>query len=216
MNETEAAVDYTYLEKKLLSIPSPEGVYDDYFTRVIEPDDILLEIDLLQEEKPDEALQRRELFNYRFYEKREGGSSFLIDRFLAFWVTAQYYDKSTGKSKFRLKIANRKLSEYVDNAVLMSIFSEQINERMLYEQLYCSARRFLNTCRTDKTYKSVIFGVATLKDQQLKAKILFDYSDIVSFCWRCGLIGKYSVIGKAAVHAWFREYPDTEKAFVIN
>ena len=212
MNEENMLI---ILEGKIKVIVAPSGIFDEHYSRVIEPEEIQVEIELMREEDTEKANLSEKIYNIRFTEKREAGQTFLIDSFLGFWVTLAYYDKSTGKSKFRLKTANSKLSALIDKKEISLLFdNESIKERMIYEQLYSSARRYLYTCTTDKTYKSVAFGVVSLKDYQLKEKILADFIDGVCFSYRCGLLEKYPVVGKAAIHAYLREYPDTEDLVV--
>ena len=196
--------------QKISLVTAPQGVFSNYYTTTLEPDEILYEIETIEEAGLKDSNIHRKLYDYRFTQKKEAKGSILVDRFLAFWVTLQYYQKSTGKSKFRNKIAKKELEKYLNESDLLAIIEGDMSERILYEQLYTSLRRYLVICKSDKTYKSVVFGISTLKEQQLKEKILADTIDGLCFCWQCGLLIDYPIIGKATIHALLNEYPKTE------
>lgn len=194
----------------LPEIPAPAGVFDAYFNRALTPEDIAEEIDALKRTDPGAVPLREKLFSYRFYTRKEAGKAVTSDRFIGFWVTLQFHEKSVGKSKFRLKIARNSLEKELVNQKLRAIFGGQPEERVLYEQLYSAARRLLSTCRTDSTYTTVMFGFGALRGDQLMEKTLADFFDAVCFSRRCGLLSDYPVVGKAAFHAWADEFPGTE------
>ena|GEM_PF-2846531 len=204
------------LADRLKDISPPEGVFDEYYSRVIGPDDVLLEIEMLRETDYEAADLRERLYNYRFYQIKEMGNSFVADRFLAFWVTLLYYERSTSKGKLRQRLALKELRKSLFNDELKMIVDESIYDRLLYEQLYCSARRYIHTCREDKTYTSVIFGLGTLKDNQLKEKIFADLIDGLCFGWKIGLLQEVPAFGKAVIHALLREFPETEESIATR
>ena len=193
-----------------LRIPVPEGLFDEYYNRAFEPEDIAYEIEELRIADAQAAELRDNLYNYRFYTRKEAGKSIVSDRFMAFWVNLRYFDKSSGKMKFRLRVAKKSLAGELENKQISGIFGDNIDIRALYEQLYSSARRYLSTCQTDRTYTSVMFGFSALKRPQLIEKLLADFIDALCFAERCGLLLDFPVVGKAAVHAWLDEFPETD------
>lgn len=212
MNDTELNTnDINMLTKKLSSIPVPEGDSDDCYLLIITPEEELLQIETSRETEPERAELRQQLYNYRYRQAKDGNQVYLTDRFLAFWVTLQYYDVSTKFSKRRQRLAYRELEDFLYNKSLLSVIPDINNyPRMLYEALYCSVRRYIATCREDKTFTSVVFGLGTLKDDQVKGKILYDLINGLCFCYKIGLITAYPVLAKAIIHALIREFPFNE------
>ena len=196
------------------SIPAPQGMFDAYYNRALTPEDIKQEIDFLGETDAEAAALRERLFSYRFYTRKEAGKLVTSDRFMSFWVTLQFYDKSTGKSKFRLRVARRSLQRELFSQKLRDILGGDPDERFIYEQLYNAARRLLQTCKTDRSYTTTMFGFGAIKGEQLEEKTIADFFDALYFSHRCGLLAEYPVIGKAAFHAFADEFPYTEDAVI--
>ena len=187
-------------------------MFDPFYNSVFTPEDILAQVEMLKQTDPQGAKLREGLYSYRFYSQKIGKETVVCDRFLAFWMNLLYHSKTITKSKFRLAHARRELEKALNNKELSKVFSEQWpNHRVLYEQLYNAARRFLASCRTDKTYSSFMFGFVSLKLPQLTEKMVADYFDaFVCFPWRCSLLDSFPVICFAAFDAWQDDIPNTE------
>ena len=145
---------------------------------IFDPEEIMAEIEIIGETDPDGAKLRKDLYNYRFYTRKENKKLIISDKLMTFWVELMFYEKTTDKSKFRMKMARKTLIDIIDSAELKSIFStEWPNERILYEQLYAAARRYFFTCQTDRTYTSMMFGFVAIKRPQLIKIMIADYFD---------------------------------------
>ena len=191
-------------------------VFEPYYNTAFTPEEIKARIDLLSQSDPQSAKLREKLYDYRFYSQRFGKDTVICDRFLALWMNMLYYSKTVEKAKFlagiRLKTACRELKNALMNKELSGIFDGRWpDERVIYEQMYNAARRYLASCQTDKTYSSLMFGFVSLKPQQLTEKMAADYFDaFICFPWRCGLLDDFPVVGKAAYDAWKDGVPGTE------
>lgn len=204
--------DGQYFAERAMLISAPDGEFDSCYNTVFEPEEIFAEIEKMKLAHLPGIELRERLYSYRFYTRKEMGKEIVSDRFLTFWVELLYYDKTVDKSKFRLKLARNSLKSRLINKKLSSVFDgDWPNERVLYEQLYSAARRYLITCQTDRNYTSHVFGFISIKRPQLIEKIVADFFDAaICFAWRCGLLAEFPVVGKAALGAWSDEFPEME------
>ena len=193
-------------DSERVSFLPPKGCWFSGYNRNFEPESILDEISSDTSLTKEQQRSLLNIMNYRFFTSKESGKTIKGDRFMAFWLFLMFYYKSTGKSKMRLRHALKKLENELSNSSLTGIFPDWPDERILYEQLYNAARRYITTCRTDKGFTSTMFGFGALKSQQLEEKILAELFDAVCFSYRCGLLEKYPVIFVAALNAFEDEY----------
>ncbi len=191
-----------------------KSMFDHYYKSAFTPEEIREEIRLLSQSDPQGAKLREKLYDYRFYTQKYGKDTVICDRFLAFWVNTQYYSKTIEKSRFRLRLARKNLVNALSDKKLSGVFDGKWpDERVIYEQLYGAARRYLFSCQSDKTYSSLMFGFVSLKPAQLTEKMLADFADaFLCFLWRCGFFGDFPIVCKAAYDAWMDVAPDTESA----
>jgi hypothetical protein len=187
---------------------APDGLFDSYYNFAITPDEIKTHIDGLNNSNPEAARLRNQLYDYRFYAKKEGGKPVVCDRFMSFWMNLLFYSKTVDTSKWRMKGARKDLTGALEDKKLRELFDDDRTfRRAIYEQLYGSARRYLGACQTDRTYTSYIFGFMALKRPQLVEKIVAEFFDAICFGWRCGLLAEYPIVGQAAFNAWIDELP---------
>ena len=193
------------------NVPAPEGLYDPFYNTVFTPEDISEEIEKLRLTDPRGAQFSVKIHSYRFYTQKDGRDLVTCDRFLGFWVELQSYDRTSGDSKRLLKAARKKLGEALNNKKLSDLYDGQWpNARILYEQLYNAARRYLEVCRTDRMYNSLLFGLMQLQAGRLEGKMLADFIDFaLIYPARCGLLEDFPVVGKAAYNAWMDLLPRT-------
>ncbi len=194
-----------------INVPAPEGMYDSFYNTLFSPEDIFEALEKKKVTDPEGARISEKIYEYRFFTQRDGRDLVVCDRFLGFWVDTQGYERTSADSKRMLKIARKQLGAMLNNKKLSAIFEGQWpNERILYEQLYSASCRYLDACRTDRSYNSMFFGMMPMRPGKLPDKMLADFIDFaVIFPIRCGLLEDYPVVGKAALNAWMDTMPKT-------
>jgi len=190
-------------------IKAPEGLFEPCYNTALTPEDIRIELDGMKEDGGAPAELRQKLYDYRFFTQKDGRSTIICDRFVVFWVELLFSEKTTGTSKWALNSVKKRLVKMLNDKKLTDIFGETWpDDRVLYEQLYNSARRYLFSSQHDSTYSSYAFGIMRMGHSQVINRLLGEFIDTsICFTYRCGLLADYPVIGKAALHAWNDELP---------
>ena len=194
-----------------INVPAPEGSYDSLYKTCFTPEELLEEIGKLRLSDPQAAQRSAKAYDFRFYTQKDGREPVVCDRFLGFWVDTQGFERTSGDSRWALRMARKDLGAFLDNKKIAAHFSVHWPDtRILYEQLYNSARRYLEACRTDRSYGTLLFGLMPMKADRLPGKMLADFVDFaLIFPMRCGLLSDYPVVGKAAMNAWMDAMPKT-------
>jgi hypothetical protein len=190
----------------------PKTTQQEWYTQLFTPEEIQQELELLSLTNPQQADLLFALADYRFFTVRDRKKDIICDRFLKFWVDLIYFDGTITSPFLGMFVARREIRKTLDN-ILHTYYIDTIQHmRMLYEQLYNGARRYIKSCRTDRNYSHYMFGFVEIKDKQLKEKMLAEFIDAgIGFPYRSGCLIHHPEIAWAAYDAWLDEVPETEE-----
>ncbi len=121
---------------------------------------------------PDENPVRRKILALR-YEKADDGKTY-ADRFLRVFMELKYVFDSGAHTLFR-----KSKEKQIRRALETIEYRSYSDADDLTHDLYCNellhmGRLYINLCRTDKQYGSVILGIGRMKKESLTEKIARD------------------------------------------
>lgn len=161
-----------------------------------------LDIALEQEESP-ENLLRKKLWEVRYTQK---GKLTGYDSFMALWMELGYEQKQMGHffGKGRAKKKMKKLAE----GFMFSEGTTEALQEVLFKEYVNLVSVYIDLCQKDKTYKSIILGVGTMKEDSLLYKIAEDV-----FATGCGapllvdMTAEYEPLMRATKAAFLSAFP---------
>lgn len=162
-------------------------------------------LDALQKLRTSEDDQYRALL----WEKRycKNGKFVDIDLFLNSFIELSCLEEKL-TSFFSKKSAQKKMHSICSSLLLdQSLAAEQ--SYLLYQEFENVISIYIELCKSDKKYSSVLMGLGTLKEADLSFKIAKQLYTIVSGNARiCGMEKEFSLLSKAGHDSFVRYFPN--------
>lgn len=152
----------------------------------------------------DELSLRRRLWESR-YDMKKGQQ---IDYFIRGWVRLNALREAARSA--RMKEKERKEIEGILSDWQYALCSEygKTGERVLYDELYNTARLYIELCEQDRRYNAVALGVGHIKEEKRIEKIAAEFRVMLSdIPQRLGRGQEFALFVKAASDAFCDRYP---------
>ena len=97
-----------------------------------------------------------------------------VDHYIRGWMTL-YYMRTSSKGMFRKKSIQKDKAQIMDDwKVDIAKEYGEIGEQALYQELCNMTRLYLELCKNDKSYSSILLGLGRMKESSLVQKIARD------------------------------------------
>lgn len=162
-----------------------------------------LDIGLSKEESP-ENLLRKKLYERRYLDKK--GKVTGADYFIAMWMELAFVKQK--RNGFFGKRAMEKTAAKVRDELMMGEGTTESLKQVLYQEYVNLISLYISLCQNDKTYKSVILGMGTIKEKTLQNKIAADiYETAIAIPRAAGMEKEYELFIRAARDSFLLAYP---------
>lgn len=177
-----------------------EGYYNSITVQEKQP---FLEKGLALEDSEENQLRKR-LFDLRYRDK--GGKITGADKFLEYWMELRYLEEEIGNI-FGKRRAGKKARKILEGLLLTEDLPETMKPVLLQEYINLVAI-YIELCRKDRNYKSLLLGFGSMKEENLLVKIAQDvYKTAVEVPVWLGMGEEFALLSRAAKAAWLNAFP---------
>lgn len=193
------------LEKKQPAVPP---IYTDWLegynmSTTAEEKKRYLDIGLEKEKSP-ENLLRKKLYECRYLDKK--GKVTGADHFIAMWMELSFL-RHKKDSFFGKRALQKTVAQIGDELMLKEGTTEELSN-VLYQEYVNLISLYISLCQQDKTYKSILLGIGTIKDSALQNKIAKDvFETAVEIPRIAGMEKEYELFIRAARDSFLIAYP---------
>lgn len=155
---------------------------------------------------------RQQLLEKRYGKKIDKGQS--VDYFIRAFMTLRYLDGSNSKRFFRKKQLREIEGIKSDLQFALAEPYGELGQKVLYQEFCNLSRVYINLCRTDRNYSSVILGIGKMKEGTLSSKIakdLFTVTTDVPF--QMGVADEFALLSDAAEQVVRELLPDVSEQY---
>ena len=154
-----------------------------------------------------EAEVRSRLWEARY--ARRPKETVEVDHYIRGWMT-MYYLKNGAKGLFRKKTARKEKEQILNDwQVEMALSYGEVGEKALYQEMCNMTRLYLQLCRDDKTYSSILLGLGKMKDASLIHKMARDvYTLAYEVPEKTGWEEDFRLFTKAATDTFYDVFPN--------
>ena len=171
--------------------------------------------EILEQAIGEEGLSPENELRKKILEARYGKSKERdIDYFVRGWMQLHYLRESRLRLFARRGLAKDRDSIRSDFQLALADSYGEAGKRVFYEEFTNLARVFLELCRTDSNYSSVIFGMGKMKEKSLSTKIAKDFYNIaVRAPEELGMEEELAEFRRALIDVFCEEYPEQKEVF---
>ena len=172
-------------------------------------------VEILEQAIEEEGLSPENELRKKILEARYGKSKERdIDYFVRGWMQLHYLRESRLRLFAKKSRAKDRDSIRSDFQLALADSYGEAGRRVFYEEFTNLARVFLELCRTDSNYSSVIFGLGKMKEKSLSTKIAKDFYNIaVRAPEELGMEEELAEFRRALVDVFCEEYPEQKEVF---
>lgn len=152
--------------------PKPDYLQD-WPNHYYEIDDIAERKEILQKAIELNLDPAHDKYRLKLFERRycTGDKKKMIDAFMYAWVMIKASSASS-ISFFNKKQKHREMVSYMESLCLLNFEPECPEEKqVLTEEWNAFAKQFISSCADSRSYRSILFGIATIKDPAVAGKL---------------------------------------------
>ncbi|MEE8836240.1 MAG: DUF6553 family protein [Eubacteriales bacterium] len=165
----------------------------------------------LEGETPENEL-RRKLYDAR-YDEIDGQN---VDYFIRGWMGLFYLKGTTPNVFTKRKISKTRREIFSDWKMQLMEEYGDVGRDVMYEEFFNTTKLYIDLCKRDKGYNSVLLGLGKIKEDTLTGKIANDIFDIA---WQVprdtGMAEELEVFTRAATDAFCSEF-DSDRDLLMN
>lgn len=166
----------------------------------------LLDAKIAAEGMTPENQLRTRLWEVRY--KQRGKDPAEVDYYIRGWLSMHYLQHATGGFFGRRNHDKEKQQILEDWGVSIAAEYGEAGQEILYQELCNMTRLYLNLCKDDKSYSSLLLGLGRMKDSSLINKIAKDvYTLAYEIPRTAGMVEEFQVFTRAATDTFYAIYP---------
>lgn len=169
----------------------------------------LLEQSIAAGEEPEENAVRKELWEVRYHDASELGADTRADGYLGLWMSMEFNRGSAGKF-FGNKAAVKELKKRLDRLKFREFQQKsELHRELLYKECCHMVRIYVELCKTDKSYNTVLCGIMPLGSDNAVKKMKKDiYETAVLLPEALKMEEDLGIITRAAREVYEEFFPD--------
>lgn len=148
---------------------------------------------------------RKEIWEARYSEMDEVT---MADGYLRFWMAMEFNRKAANKW-FGVKGAVKEIRKELNSVKFQELQQKSdLHRELLYRECCHLVRLYIDLCKTDRSYNSMLAGIITIKKEDVTAKIKRDiYETAVCLPRDLGMEEELSLLTKAAREIYELYFP---------
>ena len=171
----------------------------------------LLEQSVAAGEDPEGNEIRKKLWNIRYREKSPVDPKTRSDAFLGLWMVMEFNRNAGGKMFGKGREKKEILKELEKNRIMEFLEQSELSKQIIYRECYHLVNMYCELCETDKSYGSTLFGLFSMKENDLKAKVKADlYETGIQLAQELEMEKELAPIVKAAQEVLDYKFHDEE------
>lgn len=165
----------------------------------------LLEQEIEAGTDPEANQYRKEIWEARYSEMDEVT---MADGYLRFWMAMEFNRKAANKW-FGVKGAVKEIRKELNSVKFQELQQKSdLHRELLYRECCHLVRLYIDLCKTDRSYNSMLAGIITIKKEDVTAKIKRDiYETAVCLPRDLGMEEELSLLTKAAREIYELYFP---------
>lgn len=162
-------------------------------------------------EDPEGNAIREKIWNIRYAEKNPVDQKTRADGFLALWMVMEFNRNAGGKMFGKGRAKKEILKELEKYRFAEFLNGSELEKNLIYRECYHMVKTYIDLCETDKSYGSTLFGILSMKDTDLKAKMKNDlYETGIQLAADLGMEEEMAPIVKAAKEVLDYKFPSDD------
>lgn len=147
---------------------------------------------------------RREIWEARY---SDDGTN-VADGYLKFWM-AMEFNKNAGSRWFGVKSAQKEIRKELDSVKYTEFLNKsELHKELLYRECCHLIKLYMDLCKTDRSYNSMLCGIITIKEDDAKAKLQKDiYKTAVCLPKDIGMEKELELLTRAAREMYELHFP---------
>lgn len=148
---------------------------------------------------------RKEIWEARYSEMDEVT---MADGYLRFWMAMEFNRKAANKW-FGVKGAVKEIRKELNSVKFQELQQKSdLHKELLYRECCHLVKLYIDLCKTDRSYNSMLAGIITIKKEDVTAKIKRDiYETAVCLPRDLGMEEELSLLTKAAREIYELYFP---------
>ena len=132
----------------------------------------------------------------------------MADGYLRFWMAMEYNRKAANKL-FGVKSAVKEIRKELASVKFLEFQQKsELHRELLYRECCHLVKLYIDLCKTDRSYNSMLAGIITIKKEDVIAKIKKDiYETAVRLPKDLGMEEELSLLTKAAREIYELYFP---------
>lgn len=165
----------------------------------------LLEQEIEAGTDPEANQIRKEIWEARYSEMDEVT---MADGYLRFWMAMEFNRKAANKW-FGVKGAVKEIRKELNSVKFQELQQKSdLHRELLYRECCHLVKLYIDLCKTDRSYNSMLAGIITIKKEDVTAKIKRDiYETAVCLPRDLGMEEELSLLTKAAREIYELYFP---------
>lgn len=165
----------------------------------------LLEQEIEAGTDPEANQIRKEIWEARYSEMDEVT---MADGYLRFWMAMEFNRKAANKW-FGVKGAVKEIRKELNSVKFQELQQKSdLHRELLYRECCHLVRLYIDLCKTDRSYNSMLAGIITIKKEDVTAKIKRDiYETAICLPRDLGMEEELSLLTKAAREIYELYFP---------
>ena len=147
---------------------------------------------------------RKEIWEARY---SQNGSE-MADGYLRFWMTMEF-NKNAANKWFGVKGAYKDVMKELNSVKFLEIQEKsELHKELLYRECCHLVKLYMDLCKTDRSYNSMLCGIITIKEEDVKAKLQKDiYKTAVCLPKDLGMEKELALVTRAAREIYELYFP---------
>lgn len=147
---------------------------------------------------------RREIWEARY---KDDGTN-VADGYLKFWMSMEF-NKNAGSRWFGVKSAQKEIRKELDSVKYTEFLNKsELHKELLYRECCHLIKLYMDLCKTDRSYNSMLCGIITIKENDAKAKLQKDiYKTAVCLPKDISMEKELELLTKAAREMYELQFP---------
>ena len=169
----------------------------------------LLEQSIAEQEDPEANEIRQKIWEMRYHGKSAADPASRADCFLGLWMVLEFNKNAGGKMFGRGRSRKEILRELEKTGILKYAKGNELERELIYREVLHMVRIYADLCEKDKTYGSSIFGIFSMKEADVIAKLKADlYETAICLPYDLALEEELELIVKAGKAVFELKFPE--------
>ncbi|WP_274422875.1 DUF6553 family protein [Blautia sp. XA-2221] len=147
---------------------------------------------------------RREIWEARY---KDDGTN-VADGYLKFWMSMEF-NKNAGNRLFGVKSAQKEIRKELNSVKYPEFLNKsELHKELLYRECCHLIKLYMDLCKTDRSYNTMLCGIITIKEEDAKAKLQKDiYKTAVCLPKDLGMEKELDLLTRAAREMYELHFP---------